>query len=114
MVLTLIRSKLQGIMSNIQSSPSISLSSSAKLSKNEVGGWKWEVNHDGVVWSWYHTYPSPTVLDRNPPSNSSNSSKMDENKSIQVTDVDNRSKRSLVDYWYLVHDGVVIPTINDN
>jgi hypothetical protein len=111
MVLTLIRSKLQGIMSNIQSSPSISLSSSAKLSKNEVGGWKWEVNHDGVVWSWYHTYPSPTVLDRNPPSNSS---KMDESKSLKVIEIDNQSKRSVVDYWYLVHDGVVIPTINDN
>jgi len=104
-------------MSNITSSQSISLSSSTKLSKNEVGGWKWEVNHDGVVWSWYHTYPSPTVLDRNLPSSSSSSSsssKMDENKSLKVAEIDNQSKRSAVDYWYLVHDGVVIPTINDD
>ena len=119
MVLTLIRSKLQGIMSNIQSSPSISLSSSAKLSKNEVGGWKWEVNHDGVVWSWYHTYPSPTVLDRNPPSSpsspssSSNKTFSDNSKVESMTDNRNISRRSLVDYWYLVHDGPVIPTIND-
>jgi len=89
MVLTLIRSKLQDIMSNIQSSQSISLPSSAKLSKNEMGGWKWEVNHDGVVWSWYHTYPSPTVLDCN---SASNCSKMDANKSLKTTEIDNNSK----------------------
>ena len=115
MVVTLIRSTIQSLMSAIQSSQSqsIALSSPAKLSKHEAGGWKWEVNHDGVIWSWYHTYPSPTVLDRNPPSSSSNQTFSDNSKVESMTENRNISKRSLVDYWYLVHDGPVIPTIND-
>lgn len=57
--------------------------------------WKWEVNHDGAFLA-YQGSPSapsaPSGLQESVP----------------------RPRTSLVDYWYLVHDGVVIPTVNDH
>lgn len=96
-----IRSVIQRIMSFPVSSESSSVKlSSAHLSKNEVNGWKWEVNHDGVIWSWYHPTASPSLS--LPPS------------TTQKTDLPIKSQKySLVDYWYTIHDGTVIPTIND-
>jgi hypothetical protein len=88
------RSSLQAVMS-----------SSSHLTKNESGGWKWEVNHDGVIWSWYHTYPSPVT------ENSKNTDSNSTNQMVSTASV--RPKYSLVDYWYTVHDGIVIPTSTD-
>ncbi len=87
-------------------------------------GWKWEVNHDGVIWSWYHPTPcyvssaslasaslassAPQALV--PLSSSSAPSALTPSAPLVPT---NQEKPSLVDYWYIVHDGVVIPHVND-
>jgi hypothetical protein len=115
MVWTTIRASLQTVMSS--QSSSTKLSSSSHLTKNESGGWKWEVNHDGVIWSWYHPYPSVTPTPPSP-SNPSNPSKPSVTSSLshpteQTVSKDPTTKYTLVDYWYTVHDGPIIPTIND-
>jgi hypothetical protein len=88
------RSSLQAVMS-----------SSSHLTKNESGGWKWEVNHDGVIWSWYHVHPHPMTV---------NSKITDLTSTDQMVSTSTVQQRySLVDYWYTVHDGTVIPTSTD-
>ncbi len=59
--------------------------------QQEPYGWKWEVNHDGVIWQWSHptsSAPTPSAL------------------TPVITPV---KKNTLVDYWYTVHDGIAIP-----
>lgn len=109
MVWTTIRASLQTVMSS--QSSSTKLSSSSHLTKNESGGWKWEVNHDGVIWSWYHPYPSVTPISQTP-SNPSVTPSLSQ-PTEQTVSKDPTSKYTLVDYWYTVHDGPIIPTIND-
>jgi len=68
-------------------------------------GWKWEVNHDGVIWSWYHpSAPSAPLAPLAPSAPSAPSALVP----TALTE-----KPTLVDYWYIVHDGVVIPNVND-
>ena len=52
--------------------------------------WKWEINHDGPILS-YEGPNHPNLINRLVPT------------SIPV-------QKTLIDYWYIVHDGVVIPT----
>jgi hypothetical protein len=64
--------------------------------KQESSGWKWEVNHDGVIWSWSNppvAIPTTPILTQSTP----------------VKSQSQTQKKSLVDYWYTVHDGVAIP-----
>lgn len=112
MVWTTIRTSLQTVMSSSGSSTKLSMSSSSHLTKNESGGWKWEVNHDGVIWSWYHQYPSVTPSTPSAPSAPSVSTILS-NPNQQTDSKDSSTKYTLVDYWYTVHDGPIIPTIND-
>ena len=125
MVLSILRSTYSAIMSSSsasqptkQSIPSASLCApsalSGKMSRYGMteSGWKWEVNHDGVIWSWYHQTPymvSSSSLDKVP------SQVQDKVPSQTQTQdkVQTQSKQSLVDYWYVVNDGVVVPTVND-
>jgi len=78
--------------------------SSASLSKTDTAGWKWEVNHDGVVWSWYH--PCPSLVSVSAPSGLAPSSSA-------PAGLVPLERTTLVDYWYIVNDGVVIPHVND-
>ena len=80
--------------------------SSAALSKIDTAGWKWEVNHDGAFLA-YQGFPSGSS---SAPSGSSSAPSAPSGLQEAVP----RSRTSLVDYWYLVHDGVVIPTVNDH
>ena len=73
--------------------------SSAALSKIDTAGWKWEVNHDGAFLA-YQCFPSGSSSAPSAPSG--------------LQEAVPRARTSLVDYWYLVHDGVVIPTVNDH
>lgn len=85
--------------------------SSAALSKTDTAGWKWEVNHDGVVWSWYHPCPSlVSVPSRLPPPSSAPSSAA---PAELVPSSAPLERTTLVHYWYIVNDGVVIPHVND-
>jgi hypothetical protein len=120
MVWTIIRTYLQTVMSSSASSTSstkLTISSSSHLTKNESGGWKWEVNHDGVIWSWYHPYPSVTSTSipptSTPPTSSTPTPIVLSHLKEQTVSKDPTSKYTLVDYWYTVHDGPIIPTIND-
>ena len=72
-------------------------------------GWKWEVNHDGVIWSWYH--PTPCYASSASASLASAPSAL--TPSAPRVPAAQQEKPSLVDYWYIVHDGVVIPHVND-
>lgn len=86
--------------------------SSAALSKTDTAGWKWEVNHDGVVWSWYH--PCPSLVSVSAPSGlvpspSAPSGLVPSSVPSSVP----LERTTLVDYWYIVNDGVVIPHVND-
>lgn len=76
--------------------------SSAALSKIDTAGWKWEVNHDGAVLAYQGSSSSPSGSSSAPSAPSG------------LQEAVPRSRTSLVDYWYLVHDGVVIPTVNDH
>ncbi len=95
-------------------------------------GWKWEVNHDGVIWSWYHPTPcyASSASRASPPSppssapltpssasltplSSSSSSSSSASIAPSLVPAAQQEKSSLVDYWYIVHDGVVIPHVND-
>jgi hypothetical protein len=73
-------------------------------------GWKWEVNHDGVVWSWYHPTPcyvsSSSLASKPLPAPSALTASLPEPPT-------NQERPSLVDYWYVVNDGVVVPNVND-
>ena len=133
MVLSLLRSTYSSIMSSqsttqstTQSIPSSSFSVcapsalSGKMSRYGMSesGWKWEVNHDGVIWSWYHPTPfmvSSSSLDKVQDKVPSQTQTQTQDKvPSQVQDkVQTQSKQSLVDYWYVVNDGVVVPTVND-
>ena len=76
-------------------------------------GWKWEVNHDGVIWSWYHPtpcYASSASLASAPSPSLAPLPAPKENTSLSSPPLD---RPTLVDYWYIVHDGVVIPHVND-
>lgn len=84
----------------------IAPASSAALSKTDTAGWKWEVNHDGAVLA-YQGFPSSSSS----PSGSSSAPSAPEAPKGRKEHV---PRTSLVDYWYLVHDGVVIPTVNDH
>ena len=92
--------------------------SSASLSKTDTAGWKWEVNHDGVVWSWYHPTPcyvSSASLASKPlpeplPASLPASLPAPLTAPSALT---NQERPSLVDYWYVVNDGVVVPNVND-
>ena len=67
-------------------------------------GWKWEVNHDGVIWSWSH--PTPTSILTYPIQEKEEKKEKEQEK----TEKKEKSQRpTLVDYWYTVHDGTVIP-----
>ena len=64
--------------------------------------WKWEVNHDGVIFS-YQGRPLCRQEE-----------KEGKEKEGKGKDGARPLRSSLVDYWYLVHDGVVIPSmVND-
>lgn len=88
--------------------------SSASLSKTDTAGWKWEVNHDGVVWSWYH--PCPSLVSVSAPSGLAPSSSAPAGlvpSSSAPAGLVPLERTTLVDYWYIVNDGVVIPHVND-
>lgn len=128
MVLSILRSTYSAIMSSSsasqptkQSIPSASLCApsalSGKMSRYGMteSGWKWEVNHDGVIWSWYHQTPymvSSSSLDKVQDKVPSQVPSQVQDK-VQTQIPSQTSKQSLVDYWYVVNDGVVIPTVND-
>ena len=78
--------------------------STKPLTTAPTSEWKWEVNHDGVIWSWSHpTFPPapaalPPVALPPAPVPLAASSK----KSLIA-------KKSLIDYWYAIHDGIALP-----
>jgi hypothetical protein len=95
--------KRQG-QTHLKSMSSLSSKMDSNVTKNvqpTVPGWKWEVNHDGVMLNWDIIYNMSSQKDI--PTQSENKQNMKELS----------TKKSLVDYWYVVHDGVVIPGIND-
>jgi len=103
--------KRQG-QTHLKSMSSLSSKMDSNVTKNvqpTVPGWKWEVNHDGVMLNWDIIYNMssqkdiPTQSQKDIPTQSENKQNMKELS----------TKKSLVDYWYVVHDGVVIPGIND-
>lgn len=102
--------KIRATLQNRMSSSPSSSTSSVQISKRESGGWKWEVNHDGVVWSWYHPYPEVSSNDSKRSTTTSSTSQVSE---IKITSDVSEKRYSMIDYWYTVHDGTVIPTIND-
>lgn len=88
----------------------------SKQQQHEPSGWKWEVNHDGVIWNWSHpttippvctppvcTPPVSTPPVSTPPISSASLT------SASLTQGSNQQKTSLVDYWYIIHDGLAIP-----
>ena len=90
--------------------------SSAALSKTDTAGWKWEVNHDGVVWSWYHPCPSLVSVSAPSglvPSSSSSVPSSSAPSGLVPSGLAPLERTTLVDYWYIVNDGVVIPHVND-
>jgi len=101
--------------------PSTTPNPTAALTAQAIG-WKWEVNHDGVIWSWYHPTPcyassasaSASLASSAPsalvPSALAPLPAPKENTSLSSPPLD---RPTLVDYWYIVHDGVVIPHVND-
>lgn len=74
-----------------------------------VPGWKWEVNHDGVMIKWdiINDMSSQKDIITQVQKDISTQSENKQNTTEPFT------KKSLVDYWYIIHDGVVIPGIND-
>lgn len=78
--------------------------------QHEPSGWKWEVNHDGVIWNWSHptTIPPPVCTPPvcTPPVSPVPSASL---TSASLTPGSNQQKTSLVDYWYIIHDGLAIP-----
>ncbi len=103
--------KRQG-QTHLKSMSSLSSKMDSNVTKNvqpTVPGWKWEVNHDGVMLNWDIIYNMssqkdiPTQSQKDIPTQSENKQNTKELS----------TKKSLVDYWYVVHDGVVIPGIND-
>ena len=70
------------------------MDSEQQQQKQPTSGWKWEVNHDGVIWSWCQPYSLPLSLPVSP-------------SPLPASPV--KQKKSLVDYWYAVHDGIAIP-----
>lgn len=66
--------------------------------------WNWEVNHDGVVWSWSHSSSCSFDYTSRPVDKQGQ-----EKQAIPVKCV-TPVKKSLIDYWYVIHDGTVIPT----
>ena len=72
--------------------------------KQEKQEWNWEVNHDGVIWSWSHSSSCSFDYTSRPVS-------LQEQQAIPVKlqKQEKKEKKSLIDYWY-VHDGIVIPT----
>ena len=104
--------KLCKLMQSMQSMQSMNQKGSYSSSE-----WKWEVNHDGVIWSWTHTLPSalpslPQSQSQSPIPNPNLQSPIS-NPQSQSPSPQYEQRASLVDYWYIVHDGVVIPGIND-
>jgi hypothetical protein len=76
--------------------------------QQEHTGWNWEVNHDGVIWSWSHPTPVYSLpVSATPVSSAPVSSAPVSSAPVSSAPV---TKKTLVDYWYTVHDGVVIPT----
>lgn len=96
MVLTLLRTMLSSAAAATASTATASTATATATTAQ----WKWEVNHDGAILA-YQGSSSPSGSSSAP----SAPSGLQENGP--------RTRTSLVDYWYLVHDGVVIPTVND-
>lgn len=67
-------------------------------------GWNWEVNHDGVIWSWSHSSSCSFDYTSRPVEKQEKKEEKKEEKKQEK-----KEKKSLIDYWY-VHDGIVIPT----
>ena len=59
-------------------------------SKTQNPSWKWEINHDGLIFSYEARLNQTIPLQSSAP--------------VQ--------KKTLIDYWYIVHDGVVIPNVD--
>ena len=74
--------------------------SSKQQEQQESSGWKWEVNHDGVIWNWSPPIHSPVTYSPVTYSPVTYS---------PVKSIPQTQKKSLVDYWYTVHDGLAIP-----
>jgi hypothetical protein len=66
------------------------------MSIQEIPGWKLEINHDGVILNWYSA-PTSKSISKEIPSISSESK----------TESESKSKTNLIDYLYVVSDGVV-------
>lgn len=102
MVLTLLRTMLSSTATAATASAATATATVTATATATTAGWKWEVNHDGAVLAYQGS-----------PSRSSSAPSAPEAPSGRKEHVP-RTRTSLVDYWYLVHDGVVIPTVNDH
>jgi len=78
--------------------------------------WKWETNHDGVIWSWSHSSSCSFDYTSRPVDKQGQEKQGQEKQAIPVKPVkyvvqeQKKEKKSLIDYWYVIHDGTVIPT----